>query len=265
MPAKHAGSLTLATFNVNSVRSRLAVVLPWLARHSPDVLCMQETKCQDGEFPAADFEKLGYAVAVHGQKSYNGVAIASRLPIEAVGRGLDDGEEAEPARLLRARVRGVNVVNTYVPQGRELGTEHFAYKLRWLARLRKFFEKHYTPGQRLLWCGDMNVAPAEIDLHDPAGNRNHVCFTAEVRAALARVAEWGFADLFRKHHPEPGQYSFYDYRVKDALKRGLGWRVDLIMATGSLAERSADCWIDLAPRAAEKPSDHCPVLAEFEV
>jgi len=265
MPAKRAGKFTLATFNVNSVRSRLPVVLPWLERHRPDVLCMQETKCRDAEFPAADFEKLGYQVAVHGQKSYNGVAIASRLPLETVGRGLEDGEDGEPARLLRARVRGVSVVNTYVPQGREVGTEHFAYKLKWLARLRRFFEKRYAPDQQVLWCGDMNVAPAELDLHDPAGNRDHVCFTAEVRAALAEVAAWGFQDLFRKHHPDPGQYSFYDYRVKDALKRGLGWRVDLIMATAPLAAKSADCWIDLAPRAAEKPSDHCPVLAEFEL
>lgn len=265
MPAKRSGKLTLATFNVNSVRSRLGVLLPWLANQRPDVLCLQEIKCQDGDFPAAEFEKLGYQVAVHGQKSYNGVAIASREPLAAVGRGLADGEADEPARLISARVRGVHVVNTYVPQGRELGTEHFAYKLQWLARLRQFFEERYTPGQRLVWCGDMNVAPAELDLHDPKGNQDHVCFTAEVRAALARVAEWGFVDLFRRHHSEPGQYSFYDYRVKDALKRGLGWRVDLIMATAPLAERSADCWIDAAPRAAEKPSDHCPVLAEFEL
>lgn len=256
---------TVASFNVNSVRSRLEVLLPWLRNHRPDVLCLQEIKVQTALFPAAEFEQLGYRLAVLGQKGYAGVAIASREPLAAVAFGLADGEPDEEARLVRARVRGVDIVNTYVPQGREISSEHFQHKLRWLARLRRFFAKHYTPRRKLLWCGDMNVAPAELDLHDPKGNLDHVCFAPEVRAAFAQVADWGFVDLFRRHHPEPGLYSFFDYRVRDALKRGLGWRVDLIMATPPLAAKSRDCWIDTAPRIAPRPSDHCPVLAEFEL
>lgn len=268
MPAKTSGKLTVATFNVNSVRSRLETLVPWLGEHQPDVLCMQEIKCEDQFFPAAEFEKLGYRSAFYGQKSYNGTAIIARGELSDVSRGLGDGLDGaagEPARLIRARFRGVNIVNTYVPQGRDMETEHYAYKLKWLARLRAFFEREYTPKQKLLWVGDMNVAPTELDLHDPKGNQKNVCFSPEIRARLASVAEWGFTDLFRKHHAEPGQYSFYDYRVKDAVKRGLGWRVDHIMATAPMAECSSDCWIDLAPRIGEKPSDHCPVLAEFEL
>jgi exodeoxyribonuclease-3 len=256
---------TVASFNVNSVRSRLEVLVPWLRQQQPEVLCLQEIKVETALFPAAEFEQLGYRLAVLGQKGYAGVAIASRAPLADVAFGLADGQPSEEARLVRARVRGVNIVNTYVPQGREIASEHFQYKLQWLTRLRRFFEKHYTPRQKILWCGDINVAPAELDLHDPKGNLNHVCFTAEVRAAFSRVAEWGFIDVFRRHHPEPGLYSFFDYRVRDALKRGLGWRVDLIMATPPLAAKSIDCRIDTGPRTAARPSDHCPVVAEFEL
>lgn len=262
---KHREAFTVATFNVNSVRSRLEVLGDWLPRHRPDVLCLQETKVEDGQFPAAAFEKLGYRVACHGQKSYNGVALASRHELADVERGLPGGADRGQARLIRATVRGVRLVNTYVPQGRELGTEHFDYKLRWLAALRRLFQREYSPAEPVLWCGDMNVAPTELDLHDPKGSLDHVCFAPAVRQALARVADWGFQDLLRRHHPEAGMYSFYDYRVRDAIKRGLGWRVDLIMATAPLAARSTDAWIDLAPRLAARPSDHAPVLAEFRL
>jgi exodeoxyribonuclease-3 len=156
------------------------------------------------------------------------------------------------------------VVNTYVPQGRSPDSEHFQYKLEWLARLRALFESHYSPQEPLLWMGDFNVAPEPIDVHDPKRLKNHVDFHPEARAALEQVREWGFVDVFRRHHPEePGQYTFWDYRVRDALERGLGWRVDHIWATEPLARKSTRAWIDVEARRAERPSDHTFLVAEF--
>ncbi|MHC4914108.1 MAG: exodeoxyribonuclease III [Planctomycetota bacterium] len=264
--AESGGKFTLATWNVNSVRTRLATVCAWLEREKPDALCLQEIKCQTEVFPAETFEGIGYRSAVFGQKAYNGVAILSREPLKEVVRGLGDGKEKEePARLIRARVRGVTVVNTYVPQGHEPDSDKFRYKLAWLARLRKFFETNFTTRQRVLWCGDMNVAPTDMDIYNPKGLLGHVGFCPEVWKALGDVVDWGFTDVFRKHRPEPGWYSYYDYRARDPVRNKTGWRVDHVYCTKSLAAKSTDSWIDTGTRIAEKPSDHCPVSAEFEL
>jgi exodeoxyribonuclease-3 len=255
----------VATFNANSIRSRLPIVLDWLAAHRPDVLGLQETKVQDTLFPAAAFEAAGYRVVFRGQKAYNGVALVSREPARDVRFGLDDGGEPDEARLISATVGPLRVVNTYVPQGREIEHEMFAYKLRWFARLKDYFARHFTPRQRLVWVGDLNVAPAPMDVHNPREQTNHVCFHDAVRQAFADAVSWGFVDVFRKHHPEPGQYTFFDYRMPRSLDRGLGWRVDHVLATPPLAAASTDCFIDLAPRRAEKPSDHTFVAADFAV
>ncbi|MDH7487302.1 MAG: exodeoxyribonuclease III [Anaerolineae bacterium] len=263
--------LKVATYNVNSVRSRLELVLAWLQRESPDILCLQETKVRDEDFPVAPFREAGYHVVFRGQKASAGVAIVSRDEPREVAFGLDvggpltgSGQEPDEARLIRAVIGGIPVVNTYVPQGRALDSEHFQYKLAWLARLRLFFERHYSPQEPLLWLGDFNVAPETMDVHDPKGLKDHVCFHVEARAALQRVREWGFVDVFRLHHPdEPGQYTFWDYRVRGALERGLGWRVDHIWATAPLARRSIRSWIDVEARRTERPSDHTFLVAEF--
>jgi exodeoxyribonuclease-3 len=256
--------LKAATYNVNSVRSRIGLVLDWLRRESPDVLCMQETKVQDADFPAQPFRDAGYHVVFRGQKAHAGVAIVSREEPQEAASGLDDGGELDAARLIRAVVGGVSVVNTYVPQGRDPESEHFQYKLRWFERLRAFFERHYSPQQPLLWMGDFNVAPEAIDIYDPKGLEGHVCYRPEVREALERVREWGFVDVFRLHHPgELGQYTYYDYRARDPIERGVGWRVDHIWATQPLAEKSTAAWIDVNARRAERPSDHTFLVAEF--
>jgi exodeoxyribonuclease-3 len=256
--------MKVATFNVNSVRSRIDLVLDWLRREWPDVLCLQETKVQDADFPAQPFRDADYHVVFRGQKAHGGVAIVSREQPQKVAYGLDDGGEADEARLIRATVGGIAIVNTYVPQGRDPESEHFRYKLEWLARLRVFFERHYSPRQSLLWMGDFNVAPEPIDVYDPKGLANHVDFHPEARAALERVREWGFVDVFRLHHPgEPGQYTYYDYRAREPIERGIGWRVDHIWATAPLAEKSTRAWIDLEARRAERPSDHTLLVAEF--
>lgn len=256
---------TIATFNANSIRSRLQAILDWLHKHNPDVLAIQETKVQDADFPAAPVREAGYHAVFKGEKSYNGVALLSRAPAADVINGFDDGEPSDATRLIAARFGSVSIVNTYVPQGRDIEHEMFAYKLNWFARLKKFFAARFKPEQPVVWVGDLNVAPTPIDLHDPAGNEDHVCFHADVRAAFEKTAAWGFTDVFRMHHAEPGQYSFYDYRTINAIPRKMGWRVDHILATSPLARRCIACDIDLEPRRAEKPSDHTFVKALFNV
>jgi len=254
--------MKIATFNVNSLRARLPIVLEWLAKACPDALCVQETKVQDADFPAGAFEETGYHCAFKGQKSYNGVAIFSRHAIENVECGLPDEPRDEP-RLIRAEVAGVTIVNTYVPQGYLPESDKFQYKLQWFARLLKYFERNFSPQDALLWVGDLNIAPAAIDVYDPQTLLGHVCFHPQVHEALGRVMAWGFVDVFRKHCDKAGQYTFWDYRMRGTFTRNLGWRLDHIMATAPLAAQSTACTIDRAPRAAERPSDHTPVVAEF--
>ncbi len=243
----------------------MPILLDWLATASPDVLCVQETKVVDENFPAGDIEGAGYDVAFKGQKSYNGVAIISRGKVTDVAYGLDDGGEPDEPRLIRATYRGVHIVNTYVPQGREIESPMYPYKLEWYARLRELFAKHYTTRQKVLWCGDLNVAPTEIDVHDPKRLMGHVCFNPDVQAAFRGVVDWGFVDVFRKHHPEPGQYTFFDYRSPKAVDNGRGWLIDHILVTKPLAAKSIDCTIDLVPRRQPRPSDHTPLIAEFDL
>jgi len=259
-------SIKIATYNVNSIRSRLHIIIPWLEKNRPTALCMQETKVEDEKFPADEFKAAGYHVIYKGGKKYNGVAMASVDRAEAVFFGLDDEGPADADRLLCGVVAGISIVNTYVPQGYERESPRFQYKLQWFKRLRAFFAKRHSPEEPLVWCGDLNVAPDDIDVHNPKRILGHVCFNPEVWAGLAEVTAWGFTDVFRRHHPgEAGQYTFFDYRVPKSVERGLGWRVDHIFATAPLAARSRSCVIDMGPRLAEKPSDHTIMVAEFEV
>jgi exodeoxyribonuclease-3 len=242
----------------------MELVLDWLDREKPHVLSLQETKVQDKDFPAQPFRQAGYHVVFRGQKAHAGVAILSQQEPQEVIFGFDDGDEPDEPRLIRAVVGSIPVVNTYVPQGRSPDSEHFRYKLAWLARLRALFDHHYAPDQPLLWMGDFNVAPEPIDVHDPKRLKNHVDFHPDARAALERVREWGFVDVFRRHHPdEPGQYTYYDYRARDPVERGVGWRVDHVWATDPLARTSTGAWIDVEARRAERPSDHTFLVAEF--
>jgi exodeoxyribonuclease-3 len=253
----------IATFNVNSVRARMPIVTAWMRKHRPDVLCLQETKVQDADFPLEPFEALGYHVSMRGQKAYNGVAIMTRERPRETTYGLDDGGPPDEPRFMTTRVRGVIVLNTYVPQGQDVDSDKYAYKLEWLERLRAWLEARVRPRIKLCWCGDINIAPTEIDIHDPKRNEGHVCFNPEVREAMARIQELGLTDVFRKHHSEPGHYTYFDYRVRNATARGIGWRVDHIHATRALANRSRDAWIDLEPRNMDRPSDHTPLVADF--
>jgi exodeoxyribonuclease-3 len=265
-PDPGANTVIAATFNANSIRTRLDTILAWLAAYKPDVLGIQETKVQDKDFPLAPLQAAGYHVSFRGEKAHAGVALLTRSEPSAVAYGLDDGEEpADPARLVYAFVNGLHVVNCYVPQGREITDPMYAYKLRWLARLRAYFTRHFTTRDKVLWMGDLNVAPEPADIYNSERQADHVAFHVEARRALSSVRDWGFIDVYRKHHPEPGRYTYFDYRLGDALEANKGWRVDHLFATPPLASRSTDAWIDLAPRRAEQPSDHTFLAASFRL
>jgi exodeoxyribonuclease III len=255
--------MKIATFNANSIRSRMDVVLRWLEEHNPDILCVQETKVQDAEFPREPIERAGWNVVFRGEKSYNGVALISRKPLADVSFGLDTDPRDE-TRVACGRLGKVAIVNTYVPQGREVDHAMYQYKLQWFKRLREFFGRRFKPDDLVVWTGDLNVAAEAMDVHDPENRADHVCYHVAAREAFADCRAWGFVDVFRKHHPEPGQYTFFDYRTPNAAKRKIGWRIDYILATPPLAAKSVSAEIDLAPRLTDKPSDHTFLSAEFK-
>lgn len=257
--------MKIATFNCNSVRSRLPIVTDWLKENAPDALGLQETKVVDEDFPEEAFRQIGYEIVFRGQKSYNGVALATRSKAKDVRFGLDDGGDPDGPRLAHAVVDGVVIVNTYVPQGHEPDSDRFAYKLEWLDRLRDYFDRHYTKRKRIVWIGDLNIAPEPIDVYDHKRLLGHVCHHPAVFEKFEALVNWGFVDVFRKHRPDAGEYSYFDYRMRNGLERGLGWRVDHILATPPMAKKSMDAWIDLGPRKKERPSDHTFVVAQFDV
>ncbi len=256
---------SVATFNVNGIRSRLASLLRWLEERNPDVVCLQEIKCRDEDFPADALREAGYTAAVRGQKSFNGVAVLSRTEPEEVLKGFADGMPDDEARFIAVKTRGVWIVNTYVPQGRDPGNPAFRYKLDFFDRLKRWFDERHTATQPLIWTGDLNVAPEEIDVFDPKRMAGKVGFHPAEHQALQDVLSWGFFDLFRKHHPQTRQFTFWDYRLPQSFARNLGWRLDHILATEPAAGACVECEVDSAPRGRENPSDHTPVWAAFDI
>lgn len=254
--------MKFATWNVNSIIARLPVVVKWLGEAEPDVLCLQETKCVDGKFPAEAFAELGYKSETFGQPTYNGVAILSRNKCESVGRGLPDDEAGAQARVLAATVEGVRVINVYIPNGAFVGSDKYAFKLEWMKRLREFFDSHYKTDEPVLLCGDFNVAPEDRDVHNPKLWEGKVLFSQPERAALDRIKQWGFQDAFRLLNSEEKQFSWWDYRA-GAFKRNHGLRIDHIWVSEPLAKRVKAASIDKQPRTWERPSDHTPVIVEF--
>ena len=257
--------MRIVTFNANSIRARLDATLTWMQANQPDVLCIQETKVTDEDFPLEPFQAAGYHVAFRGQKSYNGVAVVSRAVPDEVTFGFDDGGPADDTRLSYTRFGSVHVINTYVPQGREIDHEMYQYKIEWLGRLKAYFDRRVSTRKKVVWLGDLNVAPEPMDIHNSEKQAKHVCYHVDVREAFADTVSWGFKDVFRKHHPEPGQFSFFDYRTPNAAKRGMGWRIDHILATPPMAKTSVDAFIDVDPRLLPKPSDHTFMVADFDV
>ena len=254
--------MLIATWNVNSIIARLPNVIRWLDSVKPDVLCMQETKCTDDKFPTEPFVDRGYQCQIFGQQSYNGVAILTRDSCDS-RRGYPDDDETAQSRLLATNVSGIDIVNVYIPNGQMVGSEKYAFKLDWMRRLREYFDAHYDNSTPVLLCGDFNVAPDERDVYDVRLWQGRILFSEKEREALQHVKDWGFTDAFRMHTEVGGHFSWWDYRA-GAFRRNLGLRIDHIWLSSPLAARNKNTWIDLEPRKWEKPSDHAPVVAEFD-
>jgi len=255
--------MKVATWNVNSIRARRQHVVDWLDAAQPDVLCLQELKVTDADFPYDDIRDCGYEAAVYGQKTYNGVAILSRHPITDVVQGLGDDEDDPQARLISAEVNGVTVVSAYFPNGSEVGSDKYEYKLRWMARLRKTLARRFDPTtDQLALCGDFNVAPWDDDIGRLGEWRSSVLACDPVRDALNQVADFGLRDVVRPFHPTGGVFSWWDYRGR-GFERGNGLRIDHIYCTPQLAERTIGAVVDREERGRKSPSDHAPVVVEL--
>jgi exodeoxyribonuclease-3 len=255
--------MKVATWNVNSIRKRMPLLLDWLALHQPDVMCLQETKVQDSEFPADALRASGYHSFFRGSKAYNGVATLTLREPDAVSHGFHDGPDGEDVRVMEVVVAGIPVVNTYVPQGYRIDSDKYAFKLEWFRRVRKYFEERLDPQKPAIWTGDMNVAPEPIDVYHPDRRGNDVDFHIDARKAYAEAAAWGFVDVFRKLHPARVQYTYWDY-FRNAFGNNWGWRIDHIMTTPPLADVCRVAEVDLEPRRAPGASDHTVMWAEFD-
>jgi exodeoxyribonuclease-3 len=256
--------MKIATWNVNSINIRLEQMLEWLKTTGTDVLCLQETKCVDENFPLEQINGAGYNATFIGQKSYNGVAILSIHEIEDVQKNFPGDAPDAPKRLIAATVGGVRIVNTYIPNGTELWTDKFTFKLDWLQRLRRMFDETCDKSRDVLLCGDFNVAPDERDVWNVGFWEGKLHFTKPERAAIHHVKQWGFTDVFRKMNGDAKEFSWWNYR-EGAFFKNQGLRIDHIWTSEKLAEKCVGCWIDRKPRGGERPSDHTPVVAEFAV
>jgi exodeoxyribonuclease-3 len=252
--------LTLATYNVNSIRARLDRVMAWLGRAGCDVVCLQELKVADEDFPRDVFEGAGWHCAFHGQRTYNGVAILSRTPITDITYGLSDGVHDAETRLLTARVQEVRIVSAYIPNGQTVGSAKWAYKLAWLGRLRDWLDRTVSPDDHLVLAGDFNVAPEDRDVARPDEWRDTVLCHSDARAAFRRLVEWGLVDAIRLHHHGDGPYSWWDYRMLGFPKNN-GLRIDHILLSRDLGSRCREAYVVRDERKGKQPSDHAPVVA----
>jgi exodeoxyribonuclease-3 len=258
--------MRLATWNVNSLKARLPRVEEWLAYAQPDVLCMQETKLADEQFPVMPFSALGYEVAFHGEGRWNGVAIASRVGIDDVVAGFSPAPEPEPteARLISANCGGLRVASLYVPNGRAVGSEHYERKLEWLARVREWVESSYGPSDPLALCGDFNIAPEDRDVYDPAAFAGATHVSGPEREALRSLLDWGLVEAFRTVYDEPRLFTWWDYRAGD-FHQGRGMRIDLMLLSEPLAKQVTWGLIDRNARKGKQPSDHAPLLLDIDL
>lgn len=256
--------MRIATWNVNSLKARLPRVEEWLGYAQPDVLCLQETKLSDAAFPHMAFQALGYETAHHGSGQWNGVAILSKVGIEDPVSGFTEGLEPDvDTRLISARCGGVHVTSVYVPNGRSLGADHYQYKLEWLAKLCRHLGDLGAPDQPMVVCGDFNVAPTDEDVWSPKAFEGATHVSPPERQAIADLEAWGLVDAFRKVWPDPGLYSYWDYRAGD-FHQHRGMRIDLLLVTEPIASRLRWALIDRNARKGKQPSDHAPVFIDVD-
>ncbi|MCX6534917.1 MAG: exodeoxyribonuclease III [Actinobacteria bacterium] len=257
--------MRLATWNVNSLRARMVRVEEWLLDVQPDVVCMQETKMAEDAFPTETFAAMGYESVHHGQGQWNGVAILSRVGLENPVRNFADGQEPDPeARLVTATCAGIRVSSVYVPNGRELDHDHYKYKLAWMKRLIDHLDADTSPTQGVVVTGDYNIAPEDQDVYNPADFVGATHVSEAERQVLRDLEAWGMSDVFRHHHRDDKLYSWWDYRA-GGFNQNKGMRIDLILATQSVLEKTRWTIVDRQARKGEKPSDHAPVLVDIDV
>jgi exodeoxyribonuclease-3 len=257
--------LTVATYNVNSIKSRVGLVVEWLKRTPVDVLCLQETKVEDRDFPYGPFEALGYRCEVFGQRAYNGVALCARVPLTDVWKGFGDPTWDEQKRIIGATVEGIHVINVYAPHGDDRGTEKFRYKLEFYRHLVEFLRRRWTPEDPVCLVGDLNVARSDLDVWDPAALRDTIGTMPEERQVLETLLEWGFVDAFRHLYPDRRQFTWWDY-IGGRIWKDEGMRIDYVLVTPPLLPRLRDVRVDLWPRRRRTPtpSDHAPVIATLD-
>ncbi len=253
--------MKLATWNVNSLKVRLPHLLDWLHTAGPDVVCLQELKLEDPKFPRDELAAIGFASAVSGQRTYNGVAILARSPLEEVQIGIP-GFADEQRRVIAATIDGTRVVCLYAPNGQAVGSDKYEYKLRWYAALREWLKDEFTRHTRLAVLGDLNIAPADRDVHDPKAWEGQVHVSEPERAEFRALLDLGFKDSFRLFEQAEKSFSWWDYRMM-GFRRNAGLRIDFILMSPALASHCISCTIDKAPRKLERPSDHTPVVAEI--
>jgi exodeoxyribonuclease-3 len=255
--------LTVATWNVNSIKARHERVMSWLEKANPDVVCLQELKVTEDMFPLSEVNDLGYHAAVFGQKTWNGVAILSRHEISDVRKGIADDVEDDQSRVIACRTADIEVIGVYVPNGKTVGSDSWEYKMAWLKRLQAYLESDFDSDGEVLLCGDINIAPDDLDVAFPDRWRDSVLCDPTGRENLDAILDWGLIDLVREQHEGPGPFSWWDYR-RLAFPKGDGLRIDHIFGTEIMAERCHDTFVDRDERKGEKPSDHAPVVAVFE-
>jgi exodeoxyribonuclease-3 len=255
--------MRIVSWNINSLRRRQERLLTWLASTQPDVVCLQETKCTDEQFPVLDLKAAGYHSAFHGQKSYNGVAILSKVEPTHLGLALCDEEEDPQARVIAATIAGLRIYSIYAPNGQAVGSPAYDYKMRWYERLRNCLQRE-RPGQQLVVCGDFNVAPKDEDIYDPDLWRGAIMCSQGERRAFEELCAIGLVDTLRLHHTESGLFSWWDYRML-SFPKNRGLRIDAILASKSLVSRCSATGIEREMRKGKEPSDHAPVWAEFSL
>ena len=254
--------MKIATWNVNSMKVRLPHVVEWLQNHEPDVLVLQEIKQLTENFPTEALQEIGYNSIVSGQKTYNGVAVISKSPATDPVTDFPDLDDPQ-RRILASTVDGVRIIDLYIPNGSEVGSEKYDYKLNWLKSLRNFLEAEMQRHENVVVLGDFNIAPADADVYDPEKWGDAILCSPPERAALGELFKLGLTDVFRKFEHPDGTFSWWDYRAA-GFRRNAGLRIDLILTSNSMTERCKASYVDKEPRAWERPSDHAPVVAEFD-
>ena len=257
-------AIKIATWNVNSIRVRLPLILSWLAEQQPDIVCLQETKVEDFQFPEQELRAVGYHSVYHGQKSYNGVAVLSKLPIKKVQYGFFSGFDAENKRLISVEIEDINILNVYVPQGQTTDSPKFQYKLEFLENLQKEVFSTFSTNDNVVLLGDINIAPDDRDVVSPEEMKDRVSFHPQEHAFLDQLKNWGLADVYRNFHTEDKLYSWWDFRTR-GFEKNEGMRIDHIWMSKALANRCDSCMIDTNNRSQSKPSDHAPVICNVKV